>query len=131
MISKSKDSTSDLITSCQLNVNGLSQPSLISLSRFIFQRGINIFALQETKSSSLPQYSFKNMLTFHNPHGLGVSLSASKNLQPTEINELNLAVEGIATVWIMITVNNKALLLASVYCPPSTSDKTNISKRIF
>ena len=114
------------IVTCQLNVNGLSGPSFTSLQKFMYQRDISILALQETKLSESPADSFTNMLTFHNFSNLGVSLSIATSLKPQEISSLNCSTDGISTVWAMVNINSKPLLISSVYCPPSTTNSENI-----
>ena len=109
---------------CQININGLSKHSLTSLDKFIHQRGLNILALQETKTDSIPSRQFSGLTTFLNNTGLGVSISASNHLKPQHVPELSDTQCSI--VWVSVSINNTTALIASAYCVPETTSTRSL-----
>ena len=112
------------LTFCQININGLSQHSLTSLEKFIFYRGINIIALQETKVDTIPKNQFPGLSMFLNNNGLGVGIAISNHLKPQRVPELNEAECSI--VWVSVNINGTTALVASAYCTPETTSTRSL-----
>ena len=109
---------------CQININGLSKHCLTSLDKFIYQRNVNILALQETKVNSIPKNQFPGLTSFVNNTGLGVSIVASNHLMPQHVPELN--DPQCSIIWVSVSINNTTVLIASAYCTPETTSTRSL-----
>ena len=103
---KSKNINAQALVACQLNICGLSTHSKLGLEKFIYERNINILALQETRVDVLDQNCFSGMKTFINPLGHGVSLSIATTFKPSYIPELS--TNEATSVWAIANIDKKA-----------------------
>ena len=110
---------------CQININGLSRHCLTSLEKFISHRDINIIALQETKVNSLPKEQFHGLSTFVNNIGQGVAMAVSNHLKPQHVPELSDA--DCSIIWVSVSINGMATLVASAYCTPETTSTRSLN----
>ena len=77
---------------CQLNVNGMSDMTVMALENYIKDQEIDIMCLSETKAKELPSGSFPNMKSIIRPNKLnprmrGVAIIANSNIPLTEYPE--------------------------------------------
>ena len=78
------NSSNQVATLCQLNIDGLSDHSRIALDKYIQENCIQILALQEVRNSSLQENTFTGMQSFwqHSYRGVGMSIRSKYNPQP-------------------------------------------------
>ena len=107
-----------MVSLCQLNISGLSPQSTIAVDRLCETRRISILALQEVGISP-PVDTFTNLKTFGVSADRGVSLSIHPDLKPQRIHKLESALVG--AVFATIQLDNKPLMVGSVYRSPSSS----------
>ena len=112
---------------CQLNISGLSAHSKTSLSHFIYKRGIDVLAVQETGSDcELEVNTFPSMSSFSVLFDRGVSISIAHCYRPKRLAQLE--EEGVGIVYAIATIGNRPIVLASCYCSPHPSSTDDISK---
>ena len=118
-------SNKSTITACQININGLSSHCLLALDKYIDEHEIDILALQETGFMGNGTVKFTNRITLGNSQHdscSGVLLSIKRHLNPTLIQEL--MSEDVDCVWASINIDNKQILVGSVYTKPERATTT-------
>ena len=128
MSHKQRNSNSQILVACQLNVNGLSLHSKLGVERFILKRGISILALQETRVHDLKENLFSGMKTYVNSHGQGAAISVSTTLKPTFVKELS--DNTATTVWVSVEIDRKTVLLCSAYCNPEVTGTQSLDNAL-
>ena len=113
----------NVISSCQINIDGLSAHSAIATNKFIIDHNIKVLALQETGKLKPPIDIFSSLLTYGVTNVRGVSLSVSNYYHPQQLLELE--DKEIDAVFVLCTINKKSVLIVSSYCRPEiTSTKS-------
>ena len=116
----------NMVSTCQINISGLSAHSQTAIDHYCSDTGISILALQETGTTPKEDV-FKNFTTFGTDDDRGVSISVSKTFQPQRISTLE--VRGIGAVFVIATPSSsrRPVMYASVYSSPSADLKQLLS----
>ena len=113
------NSSNQVATLCQLNIDGLSDHSRIALDKYIQENCIQILALQEVRNSSLQENTFTGMQSFwqHSYRGVGMSIRSKYNPQPI----IELADGSVDAIYVLCTIGQTPTMLISCYCRPEIS----------
>ena len=107
----------------QININGLSNRSKLSLDNYINSNRADIVFLQETKSPSSQNYTNYNHYLHPNVSNPtqkgGASILIHNNL--TVDRQLHLERDNIDAVFVVVTIHKIRLLMCSVYIPPNAT----------
>ena len=117
---------------CQLNVSKMSINSEMVIDRFLGIHKIKAIALQETgcwnvsSGAFVGKKIFQNKTTSSSASTLsGVALIIDEDLKPELIHELS--DDSVDAIWCQIKLNNKRILIGSVYCNPTPSSTQSLS----
>lgn len=114
---------------CQVNICNLSPNSQLALEKYIWDKDIDLLAIQETKLNVPP--SLKNYYTYSSPSrgenwkegGAAIYISkAIKNqtrLTQFESDECNI-------IWVLITIGSKKVIIGTAYIQPENIEHLKI-----
>ena len=112
----------------QLNISRMSTHSEAALQSFIYERGISLIAIQETGVWNPSDGFFTNKAIIKNKLNdnlSGVALIAENSLFPEHLDALD--DDSVDAIWCQVKLNNKRVIIGSVYTKPS-KDKTGLLK---
>ena len=114
---------------CQVNICNLSPNSQMALEKYIWDKDIDIVAIQETKMTVAP--NLKNYYTYSSPsrgqsgtEG-GAALYVSKSI-PNQTRLSQFESDACNIIWVLATVGNKKIIFGTAYIQPENIEHLKI-----
>ena len=114
----------NILSLCQLNIDGLSRHSNIATQKYISDKNVKILALQEIGKFAPSIDSFTGMMTYGVNNNRGVSISVAKEYHPQLVTELEDNM--IDAVFVTCTIKKLPILISSCYCRPEISSTKSL-----
>lgn len=118
------NNSNQVVTLCQLNIDGLSNHSKTALDKYTHLNGVQILALQEVGNTDLQEDTLTGLQSFwhHGYRGVGMSIRPKYRPQPI----IELVSEGVDALFVLCTIGKTPTMFVSCYCRPEISSTRSL-----